>query len=177
VFKNVEMCWFGKWKQKYQTSTAYICLMFYLFFILHLPSSPPPSLSTPPPPQYVMTLLSINQPLHAVPFFFFLSSILLSIMTFCSFRRSISSRSLERQTKGLNITQIRYPSVHIQKALSGTSYLYFSLIDFSIPIVKSVLWIRIGFNANPDPALPQCGSGSREPNQCGPMRIRILVRL
>jgi hypothetical protein len=39
------------------------------------------------------------------------------------------------------------------------------------------------FNADPDPAFYtyQCGSrsgsGSREPNECGSMRIRILVRL
>jgi hypothetical protein len=41
-----------------------------------------------------------------------------------------------------------------------------------------VLWIRIGFNA--DPAFfYQYGSGSKEPNHCGCMRIliQILVRL
>jgi hypothetical protein len=31
-----------------------------------------------------------------------------------------------------------------------------------------VLWIRIGSNADPEPAFfSQCGSGSREPNLCG----------
>ena len=35
-------------------------------------------------------------------------------------------------------------------------------------VPASVLWIRIGFNADPDPVfLSQSGSGSREPNQKG----------
>ncbi len=37
------------------------------------------------------------------------------------------------------------------------------------PCCLTVLWIPIGCNVDPDP--------SREPNKCGSLRIRILVRL
>jgi hypothetical protein len=77
------------------------------------------------------------------------------------------------------------PPPPVLPALTGTRYSSYYLPlcllvlgRVETTVFEPVMWIRDGYN--PDPKcifFSCCGSGSREPNQCGNIRIRILFKL